>query len=340
MFLKRFIKNARVISGIFFIIIVSGCSTAPQTRELLHSRPDQISSQHQINKVPFFAQQEYQCGPAALASLLNYSQLTITPEALVDKVYIPDKKGSLQVEMISTARSYGLLAYKLDTSLEALLHEINAGNPVLVFQNLSLSIAPQWHYAVIIGYDLNSLEFILHSGTIPEHRSSFSTFEKTWQRADHWAYVLVKPGTIPATANPDKYLHAAHALSQGGFKKESLVAYRAAVQKWPDHSRTNLLLANTEYSQANYHNAFQALKRELLHYPDNSIAWNNLAYVYSKLNCIRLAINAAECALTLSPENKNIRGTLDEMQELVDTDMPGKQHCPQIDCPHHQPFSQ
>ena len=49
---------------------------------------------------------------------------------------LPERQGSLQVEMIAAAREQGLLVYPLAPELGAILREIDAGNAVLVMQNL------------------------------------------------------------------------------------------------------------------------------------------------------------------------------------------------------------
>src|SRR5690606_22928478 len=85
-----------------------------------------------LDNVPFHAQDAYQCGPASLAMVLNYRDIAATPDELKDRVYLPERNGTLQVEMVSAARDRDLLVYPLEKQLEAILSELNAGNPVLV----------------------------------------------------------------------------------------------------------------------------------------------------------------------------------------------------------------
>ncbi len=120
-----------------------------------------------------------------------------TPEALVPQVYLPARKGSLQAEMLATARRHRLVAYPLAPRLEDLLREIAAGNPVVVLQNLALDWAPQWHYAVAIGYDLDAREIVLRSGVTRRLAMTLDTFERTWARSGHWA-MLALPARAPA----------------------------------------------------------------------------------------------------------------------------------------------
>ena len=135
------------------LLVMAGCAAVPQSLELA-KEPGNLPRRVMLDDVAFFPQVKYQCGPAALATVLSHRSVDVVPENLIEKVYIPERKGSLQIEMVATARSYGKLAYPLENQLKALLAELAAGNPVLVFQNLALSVWPQWHYAVAVGYDL------------------------------------------------------------------------------------------------------------------------------------------------------------------------------------------
>ena len=92
---------------------------------------------------PFFPQKKYQCGPAALASVLVASDVVTTPEALVPVVYIPARKGSLQVEMQAAPRKFGRLSYLLSPNMDSILAELDAGRPVLVLHNYGLPMLPQ-----------------------------------------------------------------------------------------------------------------------------------------------------------------------------------------------------
>ena len=162
-----FTKRACRLVGFFVLFaMLSGCAIVlPQTTALQKNPPVISPSNMEIESVPFFAQEKYQCGPAALAMVLNSAGVKITPEELVDQVYIPSRKGSLQVEMLAATRRNGLLAYELAPQLQDLLLEISAGHPVIVLENYSYGLWPVWHYAVAIGYDLKKEEIIRRSGT-------------------------------------------------------------------------------------------------------------------------------------------------------------------------------
>ncbi len=110
-----------------------------------------------------------------------------------------------QLEMLAAGRRQGLLAYPLAPRLEAVLREVAAGHPVIVFQNLSLPIYPVWHYAVVIGFERERQTLLLHSGRTEFLEMSLATFERTWTRGQHWSMVLLLPSQLPVTAQPDTH---------------------------------------------------------------------------------------------------------------------------------------
>lgn len=326
-------KSAGLLSGVFFSLLLSACVSSPQTNRITQQPPADIRPHHELTDTAFFPQKAYQCGPAALATVLDSQQIKIHPDELVDKVYIPGRKGSLQIEMIATARSYGLMPYKLAPELSDLLKEVDSGRPVLVFQNLAFEWVPRWHYAVVVGYDLTTKQLVLRSGTDKRRLVSFKTFEQTWQRAEHWAYILVGPGQIPVTAKPLNYTKAATELLKSGFKKEALASFRAATNHWPNQTLPHMALGNAQYQAKQYANAQQSFSKAITAEPENAQAWNNLAYSYIAQQCRVAAIKAIGCAVRLAPNDQNLSDSLKEIVGQYDI-KPGQCQVPQ--CPRYQ----
>ena len=162
--MKRGIRASPVAGILLSIVLLAGCAT-PQVSTLLARPPAALPPRAELAATPFFPQEKYQCGPAALATALVHAGAAVSPEALVPQVYLPAREGSLQAEMLAATRRHGLIAYPLAPRLEAVLLEVAAGNPVIVLQNLAFAFAPVWHYAVVVGYDRDREEIILRSGT-------------------------------------------------------------------------------------------------------------------------------------------------------------------------------
>ena len=274
-----FPRTNPALAGFFVDVAVwlAGCAT-PQVGQLRQQWPGDLPQQALLQSVPFFAQEEHACGPAALAMVLGSAGLAVAPEQLVRQVYLPGRQGTLQTELLVAARRHGLPAYVLQPSVAAVLREVAAGHPVLVFQNLGLSYLPVWHYAVVIGFDRARNQLLLHSGRTAQLEMSLFTFERTWARGDHWAMVALPVGQVPVTAQADGYAQAIAALErlQAAPARK---AYAAALQKWPGHRVLLLGAGNTAYAMGDLAAAGAAYARAVQADPDFADAWNNLAQV-------------------------------------------------------------
>jgi hypothetical protein len=119
------------------LLLAAGCVTRGP---LLESTGRTV----ELDATPFFPQTAHQCGPAALATVLGASQIEITPAALESQVYLPGRRGSLQVEMQAAPRNFRRLSYRIEPELGAITAELDAGRPVLVLHNYGLPLWPRW----------------------------------------------------------------------------------------------------------------------------------------------------------------------------------------------------
>ena len=218
----------RQLALLFSFVVLGACARAPVVLIGSAELPERV----ELEGVPFFPQDDYQCGPAALATMLAQRGVDTGPEQLVERVYLPSRKGSLQVEMVAAARAHDLLVYPVEPRLEALLVEVAAGNPVLVLQNLAFDRWPRWHFAVVVGYDLTTQTIVLRSGTTRRWKGSFRQFERSWAKGDRWARVTVTPDQLPRAAKETVWLKAASDLEQTGRVDAARQAYTAAAERW------------------------------------------------------------------------------------------------------------
>lgn len=274
---RRFLRaGGAALAG----IAIGGC--AVQTPRLLASPPAGLPRRVELAATPFFPQEEFQCGPAALATALSAASLPTRPESLVGKVFLPGREGSLQIEMLAGARRAGAVATPIPGTLEAVMRETAAGNTVVVLQNLGLSWAPSWHYAVVIGYDLDAGHFLLRSGPIERQELAFNTFEHTWDRAERWAFVALPPGRLPATADETEVTRALVAFERSAAPRQTERAYAAGLERWPQNLTLAMGLGNARYAAgdlAGARLAFDAAARRF----DAAAAYNNLASVLLEL---------------------------------------------------------
>lgn len=269
---------ARVAAALAALLL-SGCAaffTPPQTAALLASPPQDLPRRVERPQVPFFPQTRDHCGPAALATVLADVGLPADPDRLADAVFLPSRGGSLQLEMLGGARRQGAVATRLPRELEALLREVAADHAVVVLQNLGLDWLPRWHYAVVVGYDLDERELVLRSGTTQRERLPLRTFDYTWSRAGRWAIAVLPPEHLPATASEADAQEAALGFERAAPPARAAVAWRTLLARWPDNLLAGIGLGNTLNAAgdaAGSRAAFEAVAQR----HDSAVAWINLA---------------------------------------------------------------
>ena len=292
-----------------FVLVTTGCASRyPALDSWLGD--SRLPAAVELQDTPFFPQEAWQCGPAALATVLVASGVDVAPEELVGKVYLPERHGSLQLELIAVSRRYQRLPYVLDPELPALLAELQAGRPVLILQNLGLASYPVWHYAVVIGFDAASNRIILRSGDRKRLVMQASRFMHAWELANHWALVTLRPGEFPATVTENRYVLAVAALESAGKLDAAARFYTAALTRWPGNSLTMFGLANVYHAQGDPHKAEAQYRRLLTIQPGYAAARNNLAQLLADRGCRSAAITEIEIGLATTEPGTPLRQTL------------------------------
>ncbi|WP_162299964.1 PA2778 family cysteine peptidase [Kineobactrum sediminis] len=239
----------------------------------------------ELSAVPFFAQEDYQCGPAALATVLSWSGVTITTDELNRQVYLPGREGSLQLELVAASRRAQRLPFILTATPQALFTELAAGHPVLVLQNLAISALPQWHYAVVVGYDPQRQRVLLRSGTQERRWESYTRFMASWRRGAYWAMAILPPGQLPASISADS---AAIEIARNEpllAPDTTLQAWEGALARWPDHPDIVFGTANARRQADALPSAAHLYNRLLEHNPAHLAARNNFADLLLHAGC-------------------------------------------------------
>lgn len=260
-------------------------------------------SKTKLTDTPFFPQEKYQCGPASLASVLQQSGVTITPDALTNQIYLPERHGSLQLELLGATRRSGRIPYRLQPNLSAIASELHQHRPLLVLQNLGLRSLPAWHYAVVIGVDPVSSEVILHSGIMKNLSMDAQKFLRSWDLADRWGIVVLRPGELPADDNPATFLKAVAAYNSVTNDSAVAKSYSQAALRWPEnHLVWFSYAANAQISGKQslaIENYLQALKIK----PDHLPSINNLSLVYAEAGNFERSLKLLDKGLSLDPDD-------------------------------------
>ncbi|MDD5160117.1 MAG: PA2778 family cysteine peptidase [Sulfuricurvum sp.] len=246
--------------------------------------PEQHYASSAIN-VPFIPPRSELCGSTSIEMVSSYWQSTtsfvpkLSMQELDGRTLIPAKGGTLQIELVTAARSEGLIAYPLEPTYEALFSELSAHHPVIVLVNRSFSWHPLWHYAPVIGYDEEKRSILVHFSDQPNEAVSLATFAALWKRSGNWGIVLLPPGELPSSVSPKTFLRSVYEFEKTGDVEGAIRGYQSALMRWPDNTEILFALANANYSASHLIEAEENYRKLLALNPSHPLALNNLAMV-------------------------------------------------------------
>ncbi|MCH8500415.1 MAG: PA2778 family cysteine peptidase [Aliidiomarina sp.] len=286
---------------LFLTVYLVGCSAAPFQYKSLDT---DAWTAVELSETPFYPQEDYQCGPAALATVLQVAGVAdATPESLVSQVYLPDREGSLQAELLAATRRADRIPFVIPRRMDALFAEVAAGYPVLVLQNLGLERWPIWHYAVVIGFEPGKQQLILRSGTTEREVVSLRAFERSWRLGNYWAMVVPPIGFMPESVPSLHYFEAVAAVEQQGRLLLASMAYAAGTERWPEDATGYMGLGSIAYQQHDYANAEAYFYRATELSPLQPAGFFNLAWSLLRQERDIEALAAAQVAQELAPEH-------------------------------------
>jgi ABC-type bacteriocin/lantibiotic exporter with double-glycine peptidase domain len=147
-----------------------------------------------IKDVPFFSQEAYQCGPTALATVINYwygkmgTDKRTDPERIASAIYSPSAGGVLGIDLERYAREKGFDTEQYSGSLDDLRRRVDLGFPPIIFVDRGFLSFQVNHFMVVTGYMKGRI--IVNSGYRQNQPIPEGELEKTWKRNGHWTLVL------------------------------------------------------------------------------------------------------------------------------------------------------
>ena len=172
-------------------LMLAGCAiTEPPLAKQLEA--SLRGSVHYVDRVPFYPQTQYQCGPASLAAVLSYWGRDVTPDRIINEIYRPPMKGILSADLWQYAKSRNLRATIAHGSWEFLERNVSLNRPVIAFLNFGIQQVPMGHFLVVVGLDPDDKSVITYSGLNKDERIPFERFKAAWEKTDYWS-LLIEP---------------------------------------------------------------------------------------------------------------------------------------------------
>jgi predicted double-glycine peptidase len=147
-----------------------------------------------IKNIPFFSQEAYQCGPTALATVMNYwfglmgADKRTDPEQIAAAIYSPSAKGVLGLDLEIYARKQGFDTEQYSGSLDDLKQHVDRGVPPIIFVDYGFLFTQVNHFMVVTGYMKGHI--IVNSGYRQNQPVSDGELEKIWKKNGYWTLVL------------------------------------------------------------------------------------------------------------------------------------------------------
>ena len=300
--------------GFTLSLILGGCAALPPgvlsttPLQFQHGRlldePAGLPAAAHVNGVPFFSDDSHFCGPASLASALVFSGVQTSPVQLIPQVFTPGLEGSLQFDLLGASRRAGRIAVVLPPKLGVLFAQVAAGYPVVVLQKVGLG-ARDWHYAVLIEYDLHADRVTLRSSTARDLQLSIEQFDRSWAAGGRWAFITIQPGQFPPEIAEPRYLHAVAPL-EGVAPDAAQAAYEAALKHWPQSWIAMMGLGNLAYARKDYPQAAIHFAQAARLQPQDGDPMNNLAQALLAAGDWKAAQGAIDVALRLGKPHPDV----------------------------------
>ena len=175
----------RGASFLLVVLLSFFCSCAGPSSNL-SGQPARV-----IDGVPFFPQEEFQCGPASLAGILNYYGWKVSPAEIATEIFSRQARGTLDMDMVFYARKKGLRAEKYRGTFEDLQAQIDSRRPLIVLIDQGFWVYQSHHFMVVVGYDEGSI--VVNSGKEERKFISRDSFSKTWEKTKFWTLRITPP---------------------------------------------------------------------------------------------------------------------------------------------------
>jgi hypothetical protein len=176
---RKLIKPLKVWHLTFFLFILS-CAAS--------TYPDKHGDSNVIENVPFYHLETYQCGPASLASVLNFWRIAVSPRDIAEEIYSESARGTLSMDMTLYAVGKGLKARQFKGSIEDIKRNVDTGYPLIVLVDYGFWVYQRSHFMVIVGY--NETGVIVNSRLGHPELVAFEDFLRSWRKTNFWTLLI------------------------------------------------------------------------------------------------------------------------------------------------------
>lgn len=248
-------------------------------RRIAPPRPPDRPDLSYLESAPAIAQRAYQCGPAALASVMRHWGRPVDADAIGRALQQPGTRGVLNFTLAQYARAQGFWTEIRTATLEDVRSWVRRGVPPIVMLQVGPVWLPLYHFVVVTGF--NDPEQIVYAnvGESEPRAIRYPAFLTRWKRAGYWTVILAPPERVDWTLRGDQAADLALLAEHSGQFDTAIRWYQAALQEDPTSAPIRFNLANS-YLQTRQWDQAKVLYRALVaERPGWGPYSNNLAWL-------------------------------------------------------------
>ncbi len=275
-------KQGRIVR-VFFLLscsfFLSGCATSFTSR--IH--PPTINRTNEsfyLENVPTVAQKAYQCGPAALESVLRYWGSPADADSIGKALYKSNTHGVFNFTLAQYTKSLGFWSeIHEDFTVENLKQWIRKGIPAIVMLDTGTLWARTYHFVVLKGFDDHLRIFYANTG-VPETQSiDYGEFEQRWKKADVWSLIVSPLEKVDWELDEKQSIEIALLFEKKRDLAQAERWLESALRKNPNSLTAKFNLANV-YGKSDRSGKAKVIYQELLDQnPSRTEISNNLAWI-------------------------------------------------------------
>ena len=181
-------KNFSLLLLLNCILLLNSCSKET------HNSANLSSSYNAkiIKNVPFVKQEDKFCGPAAMASVMNFYGQNISQDQIANDVYSPELKGALISDMENFATKMGYNASTINGDQNTLISLVDEGIPSIILVDLGIWVVSVPHYYVVYGYNKGKETFLINTGFTSNKEINFKDLDKEWEKMNRLMLIVRK----------------------------------------------------------------------------------------------------------------------------------------------------
>jgi len=170
----------RVLALLVLLLALTGCAAhAPLPGGFVPP-----ASRRVVPDVPFHAQDEFQCGPASLATALNALGDPVRPEEIAQAIYKDGARGTLNLDLALYPRTRGFATRWFAGGPGDIVSAVDQGRVLVVMLNQGVRRVAYNHFVAVTGYGPEGV--IVNDGYERGRVIPWQSFWNDWDDAGRW----------------------------------------------------------------------------------------------------------------------------------------------------------